>query len=101
MREPLKAGLARADAAVTLLPADLTGVDPELALALTPTPMLSAHLMAVSPPPAGPQVGFAGIGKPWTVERALQAAGCELAAIGRTSCRERVCQYVSISVGAV
>src|SRR3546814_2317011 len=71
--------LARADAAVTLLPADLTGVDPELALALTPTPMLSAHLMAVSPPPAGPQVGFAGIGKPWKVERALQAAGCELA----------------------
>lgn len=24
-------------------------------------------------------MGFAGVGKPWKVERALQAAGCELA----------------------
>ena len=29
-------------------------------------------------PPAGPQVGFAGVGKPWKVERALKAAGCDL-----------------------
>jgi tetraacyldisaccharide 4'-kinase len=33
---------------------------------------------AVAPPPTGPQVGFAGVGKPWKVERALQAAGCDL-----------------------
>ena len=26
----------------------------------------------------GPQVGFAGIGKPWKVEKALTAAGCQL-----------------------
>lgn len=26
----------------------------------------------------GPQVGFAGIGKPWKVERALVASGCDL-----------------------
>ena len=26
----------------------------------------------------GPQVGFAGVGKPWKVERALTAAGCDL-----------------------
>jgi tetraacyldisaccharide 4'-kinase len=42
-------------------------------------PRLSAHLRPAAPPPPGPQVGFAGIGKPWKVERALQAAGCELA----------------------
>ena len=30
-------------------------------------------------PPQGPQVAFAGVGKPWKVERALRAAGCDLA----------------------
>jgi tetraacyldisaccharide 4'-kinase len=34
---------------------------------------------AAAAPPQGPQVGFAGVGKPWKVERALQAAGCQLA----------------------
>ncbi len=29
-------------------------------------------------PPTGPQLGFAGVAKPWKVERALRAAGCEL-----------------------
>jgi len=79
MREPLRAGLARADAAVVLLPADLPEVDPELIAALAPTPVLIARLAAAAPPPAGPQVGFAGVAKPWKVERALTAAGCELA----------------------
>jgi tetraacyldisaccharide 4'-kinase len=79
MREPLAAGLARADAVVALLPADLAGLDPELARALLPAPILAAHLQPAAAPPAGPQVGFAGVGKPWKVERALKAAGCELA----------------------
>jgi len=79
MREPLKVGLARADAAVILLPADLPAAEPELVRTLSAAPVLSAHLAAVSAPPKGPQVGFAGVGKPWKVERALQAAGCELA----------------------
>jgi tetraacyldisaccharide 4'-kinase len=79
MREPLKAGLARADAVVVLLPADLAAPDPELLAALAPTPVLTAHLEPAASPPAGPQVGFAGVGKPWKVERALRAAGCELA----------------------
>jgi tetraacyldisaccharide 4'-kinase len=79
MREPLKAGLARADAAIVLLPADLETADPELLRALSAVPVLIARLTANAPPPPGPQVGFAGIGKPWKVERALQAAGCELA----------------------
>jgi hypothetical protein len=54
-------------------------VDPGLAALLKGPPLLTGHLQPASPPPAGPQVGFAGIGKPWKVERALQAAGCELA----------------------
>lgn len=78
MREPLKAGLARADAVIILLPADLDAPDPELLAALSSVPVLVARLQAVEPPPSGPQVGFAGVGKPWKVERALQAAGCEL-----------------------
>lgn len=78
MREPLKAGLGRADAAVVLLPADLDAPDPELLAALAPVPVLVARLRAEAPPPPGPQVGFAGVGKPWKVERALQAAGCDL-----------------------
>ena len=79
MRERLDAGLARADGVTVLLPADLPSAEPELARMLSAVPMLSAHLAPVSSPPPGPQVGFAGIGKPWKVERALQAAGCELA----------------------
>jgi tetraacyldisaccharide 4'-kinase len=79
MREPLKAGLARADAVVVLLPADLPAADPELLAALAPTPVLTAHLQPAARPPKGAQVGFAGVGKPWKVEAALKAAGCELA----------------------
>jgi tetraacyldisaccharide 4'-kinase len=78
MREPLAAGLARTDAVVLLLPADLAAPDPALLRSFGDTPVLVARLQAVAPPPAGPQVGFAGVGKPWKVERALQAAGCDL-----------------------
>jgi tetraacyldisaccharide 4'-kinase len=79
MREPLKAGLSRAYAVVLLMPADLATPDAELVVALGRTPILTAHLQPAAPPPAGRQLGFAGVGKPWKVERALQAAGCELA----------------------
>ncbi|HVI32395.1 tetraacyldisaccharide 4'-kinase [Phenylobacterium sp.] len=79
MREPLARGLSRADAAVILLPADLPLAEPDLVRALKAVPVLAAHLQAAVAPPTGPQVGFAGVGKPWKVERALKAAGCELA----------------------
>jgi tetraacyldisaccharide 4'-kinase len=79
MREPLAAGLARADAVVLLLPADLSEPDPRLLALLQSKPILKAHLEPLGPPPAGPQVAFAGIGKPWKFERALAAAGCGLA----------------------
>ena len=78
MREPLSAGLARADAVVLLLPADLAAPDPELLALFGGTPVLVARLEPAAPPPSGPQVGFAGVGKPWKVERALVAAGCDL-----------------------
>jgi tetraacyldisaccharide 4'-kinase len=79
LREPLKAGLARADAVVLLLPADVEAADPELLAVFGATPVLTARLEPAAAPPAGPQMGFAGIAKPWKVERALKAAGCEVA----------------------
>ncbi|WP_312160297.1 tetraacyldisaccharide 4'-kinase [Phenylobacterium sp.] len=79
LREPLAIGLARADAVVLMLPADLAEPDPALVRALIDKPILIARLDPAAPPPPGPQVGFAGIGMPWKVERALKAAGCELA----------------------
>ena len=78
MREPLKAGLARADAVVILLPADIAGVDPELRETFGNLPVFVARLKPTAVPPSGPLVGFAGIAKPWKVERALIAAGADL-----------------------
>jgi len=78
MREPLAAGLARADAVVLLLPADMAAPDPSLVALFGAKPVLVARLAPSAPPPPGPQLGFAGIGKPWKMERALKAAGCDL-----------------------
>ena len=78
MREPLAVGLARADAVVVLAPADLPDVDPELLALFAGKPVLIARLEPAAAPPPGPQLGFAGVGKPWKVERALSAAGCDL-----------------------
>ena len=78
MRESLATGLARADAVVVLMPADLETPDPELLALLGALPVLIARLEPAGPPPPGPQVGFAGIAKPWKVERSLKAAGCDL-----------------------
>ena len=78
MREPLSVGLARADAVILVLPADLAAPDPELLTLLAPRPVLIVRIAPEAPPPAGPQLGFAGVGKPWKVERALIAAGCDL-----------------------
>ncbi|GAA0653300.1 tetraacyldisaccharide 4'-kinase [Brevundimonas lenta] len=79
MREPLKAGLARADAVVILMPADLAEPDPELLEQFGSLPVFIARLEPAAPPPSGPLVGFAGIAKPWKVERSLIAAGADLA----------------------
>lgn len=79
MREPLAAGLARTDAVVLLLPADLEAPDPALLALFGEVPVLTARLEPLAPPPPGPLVAFAGVAKPWKVERALRAAGAELA----------------------
>ncbi|WP_395944672.1 tetraacyldisaccharide 4'-kinase [Brevundimonas sp.] len=78
MREPLKAGLARADAVVVMLPTDVATADPELLALFSGLPVFIARLTPEGPPPSGAQVGFAGIAKPWKVERSLKAAGCDL-----------------------
>ncbi|SJM65706.1 Tetraacyldisaccharide 4'-kinase [Brevundimonas diminuta 3F5N] len=78
MREPLKAGLARADGVVVMLPTDADAADPELLEVFGDLPVFIARLEPAAPPPPGPQVGFAGIAKPWKVERSLVAAGCDL-----------------------
>lgn len=78
MREPLKAGLARADAVIILLPVDLPEADSELVETFGALPVFVARLEPAAAPPSGPQVGFAGIAKPWKVERSLIAAGCDL-----------------------
>ncbi len=79
MREPLTAGMARADAVVLLLPADLPAPDPDLIAVFGEAPVLIARLEPAGPPPAGPLAAFAGIGKPWKFERALKAAGGQVA----------------------
>lgn len=78
MREPLEAGLARADAVIVLLPVDMEQPDFDLLVTFGDRPVLVARLESAAPVPAGPQVGFAGVGKPWKVEKALTAAGCQL-----------------------
>jgi tetraacyldisaccharide 4'-kinase len=78
MREPLAAGLARADAVVVMLPTDVETPDPELLELFGALPVFVCRLTPEAPPPPGPQVGFAGIAKPWKVERSLKAAGCDL-----------------------
>ena len=79
MREPLAAGLARADAVVVLLPADLAEPDPQLLAIFGARPVLVARLVPDAPRLEGAQVGFAGIAKPWRFEAALRAAGVPLA----------------------
>lgn len=78
MREPLRAGLARADAVIILLPTDMETADPALVATFGDLPVFIARLTPDGPPPPGPLVGFAGIAKPWKVERSLIAAGAGL-----------------------
>ena len=77
LREPLATGLARADAVVVALPADLPSADPDLLALFADKPVWLAR-WTTGAPPTGKQIGFAGVAKPWRVERALRAAGCDL-----------------------
>lgn len=93
LREPLGAGLARADAVVVLLPADLASIDEDLGARFAGKTVLVAHLEPVMAPPERPQVGFAGIAKPWRVERALMAAGCRLADFAPLADHTRISEF--------
>ncbi|MEL6208974.1 MAG: tetraacyldisaccharide 4'-kinase, partial [Pseudomonadota bacterium] len=71
LREPVNAGLARADAVI--LAGDSPAPDGRW-----PCPVIRARLEAVAPPPDGPLVAFAGIGRPQKVFDSLSAAGATL-----------------------
>lgn len=80
LREPVKAGLSRADAVVVMTP-DKAFTPDYAALQLTELeiPVLTAWLESETPPPAGPLLAFAGIGRPQKFYDSLTAAGATLA----------------------
>lgn len=75
LREPLAAALARADA-VVLMGNDEAGI----AQRLGAVPVLRAALAPTAPPPKGPIVAFAGIGRPAKFFRTLTDARCRVVA---------------------
>jgi tetraacyldisaccharide 4'-kinase len=80
LREPVDVGLSRADAVIIM------GADPSfepdyggLGLADLEIPVLKAWLEPEAPPPSGPLIAFAGIGRPQKFFEGLVAAGAEIA----------------------
>lgn len=73
LREPVAEGLARADAIVLMGEGEV----PRLA-ATSGKPVVRARLAPAGPPPEGPLVAFAGIGRPQKFFDTLQAAGADL-----------------------
>ena len=73
LREPVRAAVARCAAALLIGP-DATGVCAQLPPGL---PVLRAHLVS-APPPPGPLIAFAGIGRPGKFRETLEAAGGEV-----------------------
>jgi tetraacyldisaccharide 4'-kinase len=63
---------------VIVMPEGLDAPDPELLALFGELPVLTVRIEPAGPPPSGPLMGFAGVAKPWKVERALQAAGADL-----------------------
>lgn len=78
LREPLSEGLSRADAVIIMTPADVAAPDEDLLRVLKGPPAFIARLKPTDPPPSGPLMGFAGVAKPWRIDRALRAAGADL-----------------------
>ncbi len=78
LREPVAAGLARADAVVLMGARAAAADDVSGALERFHGPILEAELQPLGPPPDGPLVAFAGIGRPEKFFDALSAAGADL-----------------------
>lgn len=80
LREPVAAGLARADAVVLMTPGSEYEPDyARLKLEDVRIPVLRAWLEPSEAPPAGKLLAFAGIGRPQKFFDALTAAGADLA----------------------
>ena len=80
LREPVRAGLSRADAVVIMVP--FPDYEPDytaLQLDILEIPVLKAWLEPEAAPPSGPLLAFAGIGRPQKFYDALTAHGAELA----------------------
>lgn len=73
LREPVATGLARADAVILMGEGELPAV-----VAASGKPVLRARLVPTAPPPTGPLVAFAGIGRPVKFFDALTLAGANL-----------------------
>ncbi|MET0182490.1 MAG: tetraacyldisaccharide 4'-kinase [Caulobacterales bacterium] len=78
LREPLAAGLARADGLI-LLHAQQEAFETPALLANFSGPILHAHLEPLAPPPQGPLVAFTGIARPDKFFDTLRAAGGDIA----------------------
>lgn len=80
LREPVQAGLARADAVVLMTPGEDHAPDyRQLGLDELQKPVLRAWLTPEGPPPDGPLLAFAGIGRPEKFFAALARAGGDVA----------------------
>ena len=80
LREPVAAGLARADAVILMTPGPKFEPDyAGLQLAELKIPVLRAWLEPSEAPPPGKLLAFAGIGRPQKFFDALKAAGADLA----------------------
>jgi tetraacyldisaccharide 4'-kinase len=75
LREPIRAGLKRADM-VVLMGAPLRATPGYLST--FKGPVLSARVEPTTPPPTGPLIGFCGIGRPQRFFDAVRAAGGDL-----------------------
>jgi tetraacyldisaccharide 4'-kinase len=73
LREPVNTGLARADAVILMG----DGPEPE-AVTASNLPVLRANLKPLAPPPKGPLIAFAGIGRPEKFFDGLRKAGGEI-----------------------
>jgi tetraacyldisaccharide 4'-kinase len=77
LREPLAAGIARADLVILWMPDD-SPPSPDLLALFSDKPVFTARLMADKPSIDGPLLAFAGIAKPWKFETTLRDLGCDV-----------------------